>query len=138
MVAQNQFSVSNIKLESSLSACFESLRKGEVKYVATDAVIGTYTANNSEVNADIVALMSKPSGYCIGLSDSNKNLQQKIASIVESLSKDGTFDAISSKWIGKKLDFTNIATTAEANNQADADELDNGVYSEVAGTKKSS
>lgn len=136
LAAQNQFNVANIKLENSLSACFESLKKNEVKYVAADAVIGTYTANNSDVSASIVGLITKPSGYCAGVLNTNKNLQTQIATIIDSLNKDGTFNVIANKWLGKPLDLSNVPLTAEASNQADAGEFESGVYEELNGGTK--
>lgn len=138
LIAQNQYGSGAIKLESSLSASFEALKKGDVKYVAADAVVGTYTGLNSDINASIIALLSKPSGYCIGVSKSNKALQEKIANIVADLSKNGTFDSISCKWLGKTLDFSNTKMTPEASNQADAGELEGGVYGQTSGTSNRS
>lgn len=138
LVAQAQFNVANIKLENSLSSSFESLAKGEVQYVAADTTSGAYYAKNAEMDVNIVALISKPSGFCIGAKKANTKLAESINSIIDTLSKNGTLSLIEKKWLGKNIDYEKIPLTPEANNQADASELEAGVYGEVSGTAKQS
>lgn len=94
LASQAQFGVSCVKLENSLNACFDQLEKGQVKYVAADAVIGTYTANQVECDCQIIALLTKPSGYCIGIPQANKNLSDKVSAALDNLKKGGVLEAI--------------------------------------------
>lgn len=94
LACQAQFSAANIKLCGTISEAFEKMNNGEVKYVAADAVIGTYTANNIDGGANLICLISKPSGYCIGANKSKTNLCEKIKSSLENLSKGGVLEVI--------------------------------------------
>lgn len=126
-----QFNSENIKLENNISTSFEALEKGSVKYVAADAVIGTYAAKSSDMSASIIALITKPSGYCIGCNPDNKNLISKIQGALETLKKGGVLSLIESKWMGKSLGLDKVTLTPEATNQADAGEIDAGVYQQT-------
>lgn len=107
------------------------LEKGEVKYVAADAVIGTYSVNNSDNDAYLIALLSKVSGYCIGADKTKTNLTNKVSAILGNLSKNGVLETIEKRWLGKTLDLDKVQMTAGAANQADAGELEAGVYSQT-------
>lgn len=131
LACQAQFSAANIKLNGTLTEAFDQLESGEVKYVAADAVVGTYTINNSNCNAYLIALISKPSGYCIGVDKTKANLSDKITAILENLSKGGVLDVIEKRWLGKSLDLDNVTMTTGASNMADAGELEAGVYSQT-------
>ena len=134
--AQNQFNVDNIKLESSLNACFESLKKGEATYVIADAVIGAYAARSMDIDAYTIANISKIGGYCIGVLESNNGLKNKITLALEELTKSGICATIEKKWLGKNLDLSILPYTEGSNNQADIQDIENGVYGEVSGTAK--
>lgn len=131
LVAQAQFNVSNIKLENSLESAFDDLKNGDVKYVASDSVIGTYYSKEKNLDTSIVALISKPSGYCVGVASSNVSLTGKISGVLDNLLKSGIIDAISKRWIGKSINLSSIPLTPEASNQADAGELAEGVYGQT-------
>lgn len=126
-----QFNSENVKLENNINTCFEALEKGSVKYVAADAVIGAYAAKSSDMSASIIALITKPSGYCIGCKTDNKNLISKIQGALETLKKGGVLSLIESKWMGKSLSLDKVTLTPEATNQADAGEIDAGVYQQT-------
>lgn len=131
IACQSQFSAANIKLNGTLSESFELLEKGDVKYVAADAVIGTYSVNNSDNEAYLVALLSKVSGYCIGADKTKTNLTNKVSAILGNLAKNGVLETIEKRWLGKTLDLDKVQMTAGAANQADAGELEAGVYSQT-------
>ena len=131
LACQAQFSAANIKLCGSITEAFEKLNNGEAKYVAADAVVGTYTVNNSENKASMICLISKPSGYCIGATKTKTNLCDKIKASLENLSKGGVLEVIEKRWLGKSLDIDKLQMTAGAANQADAGELEAGVYSQT-------
>ncbi|MDO5329098.1 MAG: transporter substrate-binding domain-containing protein [Coriobacteriia bacterium] len=128
LAAQNQLDVSNIKLESNLTACFDSLNNNRVDYVAADAVVGTYIANNSDVSCYLIGLLSNPSGYCVGVYESNVLLQTKIAVILEQLKKNGTFGVIESKYLAKNLLLDAVPKTEGAGNQANMSDVEGAVY----------
>lgn len=131
LACQAQYDASDIKLEKSLEAAFDSLEKGDVKYVAADALIGTYLAKDKKINANIIALLAKPSGYCIGVPASSKNLTDKIAGALDNLIKGGMIDVIEKRWLGKTLKVDNVELTPEGANQVDAAELEEGVYGQT-------
>ena len=131
IACQSQFSAANIKLCGSISEAFEKLNNGEVKYVAADAVIGTYTSNNTDGDSSLVCLISKPSGYCIGALKDKTNLCNKVKATLENLSKGGVLEVIEKRWLGKSLNLDSVQQTAVAANQADAGELEAGVYSQT-------
>lgn len=131
IAAQAQYSAANIKLCGTISEAFEKLNSGEVKYVAADAVIGTYTSNNTEIDASLIALLSKTSGYCIATKKDKTNLAQKVSAALENLSKGGVLEVIEKRWLGKTLGLDAVQMTAGAANQADAGELEAGVYSQT-------
>lgn len=128
LAAQAQMGADSVKFENNISKCLDSLDKGEVKYVAGDAVITTYNAKTSEINASIIALLTKPSGYCIGVSKDNTVLSDKIKGALENLNMGGILSVIEKKWLGKSLNLDKVQQTPEASNQADAGEIDAGVY----------
>lgn len=131
IACQAQFNAANIKLNGTLSESFDMLEKGDVKYVAADAVIGTYSVNNSDNDAYLIALLSKVSGYCIGADKTKTNLTDKVSAILANLSKNGVLETIEKRWLGKTLDLDSAQMTAGAANQADAGELEAGVYSQT-------
>ena len=131
LAAQAQFNVSNIKIENSIEKCFDSLKDGSVTYVAADAVIGSYLVNTSGIDASICVLLSKPSGYCIGADKANVKLVNAITSALDAIINGGITDVIEKRWLGYDLDLDNAPQTPEAANQADAGELEDGVYSQI-------
>lgn len=131
LAAQNQYNIENIKLNSTIEACFEQLDKGEVNFVATDAVVGTYNTKKLESTYNLTALLSKPSGYCIGANKSNKNLCDKVSASLENIQKGGILSVIEKRWLGKSLELDKVTLTDGASNQADASELEAGVYSQT-------
>ncbi len=110
----NEFGDSSLTSTTDLKSAFSSLESGEVEYVAADAVIGTYAAKNAGNEASIIALLQQPSGYCVGVLDSNTDLKQAISEAVSSLVDNGTISVIEMKWLGTALDLSNVSLTAAA------------------------
>lgn len=131
LAAQAQFNVASIKLENSIEFAFDDLIKDEVKYVAADSAAGYYFAKEKNINVSMIALITKLSGYCVGVNNSNNALMQKITGAIDTLKKGGVTDAIAKRWMGKSVDYESIPLSPEANNQADAGELENGVYGQT-------
>lgn len=127
---QAQFNVANIKLDNTLSAAFEELDRGDVKYVAADAIIGNYNIKENGIKASMIALLNKPSGFCIGANAKNTNLCDKIKATVETLTKNGIFLVIEKRWVGRALELDTCQMTAEALSQPDNGQLEAGVYAD--------
>ncbi len=103
-----------------LHTAFEKLSKGEVAYVAADAIIGTYAAHSAGVEAHIVALMQAPSGYAVGCLDGNTELKQAVGDTVASLMSEGIVNVIQTKWLGAPLELSSVPLTPSAAASAEA------------------
>lgn len=127
----NEFGDTSLTSTSSPKEAFAALSSGQVQYVAADAVIGRYYANGSNINASIIALMQQPSGYCVGVLDSNSDLKTAIANAVSSLNSNGVMSVIQSKWLGGNMDLSSVKLTAGATSGAKAksDSTTNGATS---------
>lgn len=110
----NEFDQGNIVTTSDLQSAFSSLESGDVQYVASDAIIGTYAAHTAGDDVQIVALMQQPSGYCVGVLDSNSDLKQAISDALATLSGNGVVSLIETKWLGTTLDLSALPLTAGA------------------------
>ena len=127
IACQEQFDAANIKLENNLSASFQALDRGDVKYVAADAIIGTYGARQEQVDATIIALLTQPGGYCIGAAKDKEKLIEKIKGSLENLDKGGILSVIERSWMGKNLELDKAKFTAEGASKPAANDAD-GVY----------
>ena len=127
-----QFGEEALVSSPELKPAFSDLASGSVTYVASDAVIGTYAAYTSspQVNASIIALMQKPTGYGVGVLDTNAKLKQVISDTLVTLTGNGMIQLIESKWLGKPLDLTSVpfteAVTAQEVAEANPDETTGG------------
>lgn len=107
----NQFGEGALKAVSDLRTAFEDLEAGNVVYVASDAIIGSYVTHTSAGRAMLIGLMQTPGGYCVGVHDKNGTLQTAIESAVSTLVGSGAVSVIESKWIGTSLSLTNMSFT---------------------------
>lgn len=123
----NEFEGGTLVTTDDLKSAFAKLESGDVQYVAADAVIGTYAAHSAGYDVHIVALMQQPSGYAVGVLDSNAELKQAVSDALTSLTGTGIVDVIETKWLGSVLDLSQIPLTAGAtatatdDSSADAD-----------------
>ena len=120
----NEFGAESLVSENDLSTVFEDLKSGKVGYAASDAIIGSYAATTIGLDATIVALMQQPSGYCVGVYDTNSELCSIIQSTLSKLVSNGTVELIETKWLGAPLNLdglpmTNAASTPSNGNQGD-------------------
>lgn len=122
----NEFDQGNIVTTSDLQSAFSSLESGQVQYVASDAIIGTYAAHTADDEVQIVALMQQPSGYCIGVLDTNSDLKQAISDALAALSGNGVVSLIETKWLGTTLDLSTLPLTAGATTPAASKTSDEG------------
>lgn len=107
----NQYDQSVISTTSNLEDAFTALADGEVSYVASDAIIGTFAAYNTDLDVQIVALMEEASGYCIAVLNTNTDLQSAISEALATISDNGTISIIEKKWLGTELDLSALAVT---------------------------
>lgn len=120
----NLFGDDSLVVQSDLKSAFDSLAKGSVRYVAADAVIGTYVFHTNSYDVKIIALLQDPSGYCVAVSEKNTELQGAVTSAVDKLVKGGVMNIIESKWLGAPVDLGSItvvkAASAESASAASA------------------
>lgn len=107
----NQYDQSVISTTSNLEDAFTALADGEVSYVASDAIIGTFAAYNTDLDVQIVALMEEASGYCVAVLNTNTDLQSAISEALATISDNGTISIIEKKWLGTELDLSSLAVT---------------------------
>lgn len=101
----NEFGESALTPTDTLKDAFVALRDGKVKYVAADAVIGLYAAHGLDEGLDvsIVAMLMKPSGYCMAVAADNTDLQTAAGDVLANLVSNGTIDVIERKWLGTSV-----------------------------------
>ena len=120
----NLFGEDSLVVQSDLKSAFDALSSGSARYVAADAVIGTYVAFSNGDNDKIVALLQDPTGYCAAVASSNTELQAAITSAMSKLVGGGVMSIIEEKWLGTTLNVDAItvikAPTAEASASAAA------------------
>lgn len=134
----NLFGDESLVVQSDLKSAFDSLSTGSARYVAADAVIGTYVAFSSNDNDKIIALLQDPTGYCAAVASSNTELQGAITSALGKLTNGGMMSIIEEKWLGTtlKLDSITIIKSANADanaNQSEAEESEEGAEGEGEG-----
>ena len=118
----NEFGADSLVSGNDMGEVFEMLRDGSVQYAAADALIGLYAANTVHCDANIVALMQKPTGYCVGVRADNAELQQAITSAMLKLSANGILDKmVETKWLNKPISLDSVPYTELAGQIAGAD-----------------
>ncbi|WP_255467450.1 substrate-binding periplasmic protein [Raoultibacter phocaeensis] len=110
----NQFGEDALDATTDLKGAFEAVSSGTASYAAADAVIGTYAANASEIDVHIVALMQTPSGYSVGVLDTNTDLKTAVSDALATLSGGGVISLIESKWLGTSIDLSAVPMTEGA------------------------
>lgn len=108
----NEFGDDVLVSSTTLNDAFASLSAGEVDYVAADAVVGLYAARTQNLDVYISAMLLAPSGYCIGVSADNAELQNLVGEAVKNLSGNGVIGVIEMKWLGKSVDLSDVKLTA--------------------------
>ena len=99
----NEFGEGALTSTDSLSEAFQALKAGTVQYVAADAIIGLYAAHGQGLDVSVVAMLMKPSGYCMATSAENVDLQQAAGDVLTNLVSNGTIDVIERKWLGASV-----------------------------------
>ena len=104
----NTYGESSLTSTNNLADAFSSLSSGSVEYVASDAIVGIYAAHSADIEVSVVAFLQQPSGYCIGVSDTNEELKTTISDAVATMTSNGVIDVIEKKWLGESVDFSNV------------------------------
>ncbi len=119
----NEFGESALTPTDTLKDAFVALRDGKVQYVAADAIIGLYAAHGLDEGLDvsIVAMLMKPSGYCMAVAADNTDLQTAAGDVLTNLVSNGTIDVIERKWLGTSvaLDALPVIGSASSGSQGD-------------------
>ncbi|MEC4183347.1 ABC transporter substrate-binding protein [Adlercreutzia sp. R21] len=142
----NEFGQDALTSTNSLSDAFAALQAGTVQYVAADAIIGLYAAHGQGLDVSVVAMLMKPSGYCMAVSAENADLQQAAGDALANLVSNGTIDVIERKWLGASVALdglqvigdgsalTDEGGDAAADDQAASDGTDEPSSSEADGS----
>ena len=110
----NQFGENSLTSTETLKEAFEALAAGTVQYVAADAIIGMYSAHGQGMEVAIVAMLMKPSGYCMGVSSENADLQSAAGDALGRLVTNGTIDVIERKWLGTTIALDELAVVGDS------------------------
>ena len=108
----NEFGEESLTSTTTLVEAFGKLSAGEVDYVASDAVIGSYAARTENTDVYLSAMLLTPSGYCVGVASDNVELQKLVADTVKSVVGGGVVDVIEMKWLSMTLDLAAVPMTA--------------------------
>lgn len=104
----NLFGDDALVSQTDLKSAFEALATGAARYVAADAVIGTYVSYSNGYSDKIVALLQDPSGYCAAVASANTELQGAISTAVAKLINGGMMSIIENKWLGSTIDLESV------------------------------
>lgn len=130
-----QFGEESLVSAADLKTAFSDLASGTVSYVAADAVIGTFAAQQNDVKAFVVGVMQDPSGYGIGVLDDNTDLKQIISDTLVKLQNNGMIDLIEVKWLGVDMDISALPKTVSSASSSEAtSETPEGENAEAEGS----
>ncbi|MBQ9004599.1 MAG: transporter substrate-binding domain-containing protein, partial [Eggerthellaceae bacterium] len=104
----NLFGDDALVSQTDLKSAFEALANGSARYVAADAVIGTYVSFSNGYSDKIVALLQDPSGYCAAVATSNTDLQNAIGSAMSKMINGGMMGVIENKWLGSAIELDKV------------------------------
>lgn len=110
----NLFGDESLVSQSDLKSAFEAVKAGSARYVAADAVIGTYVSYSNQYDDKIVALLQDPSGYCVAVAETNTELQNAVSESLSKLVNGGMMDVIEAKWLGQSLNMKDLTVVKAA------------------------
>ena len=94
----------------------EAAQNNEAQYAAIDALTGAYIIKAKDYSLHMVALMKKPHGNCIGVAQTNVDLQKAIAEAISQVKASGINQAIEMKWFGSVIDLKSMPVVEPFNN----------------------
>ncbi len=101
----NSFGENALTSTSNLQEAFSLLASDSVDFVAADAVIGLYAARVQDVDVNLTALLTAASGYHVGVSSENTELQTAVGDALNTLVSEGIVNIVETKWLGRTLDL---------------------------------
>ncbi len=110
----NTYGEASLTSTNNLADAFSALSSGAVQYVAADAIVGVYAAHTANLNVHVVAFLQQPSGYCIGVADSNDTLKATVSDAVATMTSNGVISIIEKKWLGSPLDLASVPQVESA------------------------
>ena len=110
----NLFGDASLVVQNDLKSAFDAMNSGAARYVAADAVIGTYVAYTNGYDDKIIALLQDASGYCVAVAEANTELQGATASAIDTLVNGGMMNIIESKWLGAPLSLSDMTVVKAA------------------------
>ena len=116
----NLYGDDSLVAQDDLKSAFAAVEQGAVRYVAADAVIGTYVAYTSDYNEKIVALLQDATGYCAAVNSANTELQTALKSAMDTIVKGGVMNVIEAKWLGAPLNLNDVTVVKSASGKDDA------------------
>ena len=122
----HEFGQAALGSENDLKSAFAALADGSAQYVAADAVIGMYAAHSGDYDAQIVALMQQPGGYCVGVLEANTELQAAVKDALAALTDGGIVSVIEKKWLGTDIDASSLPLTTGASSAKTDESKANG------------
>lgn len=106
----NSFGDDSLVAKSDLLSALSAVETGDCKYLAADAVIGTYAALCQSVDVEPIAVLGSVGGYCVAASSSNTALQTALADALSAITTNGVVKTVCTKWLGSDLDLTSLPT----------------------------
>lgn len=116
----NAFGEDALVSTNDLATAFSDLSKGDVDFVASDAVIGMYAANLQDVPVEIACLLDTASGYCVGVKKDDTELQKAIQGALEAITGNGVVGVIEDKWLGGAISLEGVQKVEAKAPAADA------------------
>jgi ABC-type amino acid transport substrate-binding protein len=106
---------------SALRDAFGGLARGDVSYVAGDAVVGAYIARDYS-SAKFVGSLAPANLLGIAVDADNVKLEEAVGRNMDRMAADGVLDTIRSKWVGSlpKLPLQGSDTSGSTDNTATA------------------
>lgn len=126
----NAFGDDALVAKADLLSALSSIETGDSKYVAADAVIGTYAALGQNVDVEPVCVLGSIGGYGVAASADNADLQEAVSGALEALTNNGIAGVVCSKWLGSALDLSALplvevsSSAAAATKTTDVDAAD--------------
>ena len=120
----NAFGEDALVSTNDLATAFSDLSKGDVDFVASDAVIGMYAANLQDVPVEIACLLDTASGYCVGVKKDDTELQKAIQGALEAITGNGVVGVIEDKWLGGAISLEGVQKVEAKAPAADANEAE--------------
>ncbi len=132
----NAFGDDALVAKADLLSALSSIETGDSKYVAADAVIGTYAALGQNVDVEPVCVLGSIGGYGVAANADNADLQEAVSGALEALTNNGIAGVVCSKWLGSALDLSALplvevsSSAAAATKTTDVDAADSDAAKE--------